>query len=758
MLLEALARLSGTDRQIFCAFHEANKAERPHQLIGTYAQHQASLEALNAQGYGIYVLVNHTDRDERTIASIAQFRAIFQDDDKGFQGEYPLPPSLTVQTSPGKFQRYWLISPHTAPALDAWNAVQGGMAAWGNDPSVKDAARVLRLPGTYNMKAEPFRAMELPTPFPLPAVYDWDEIATAFAPQEAPAPKDAPKGGDYASLREAVTTGENYNNSLCSLSMILANRGVPEEGIVDALEGIMMHCQAKDERWEARFRHIPTYARTAIAKGGPPDDDDDDAIDWDAYFDAAPPRPQIPWPPGLLGTLAEAVLGFQHYQNRTLAIVTALGLVAGVAGRKYNVSATGLNLHITVLMDSGMGKDSIQQFATAFLMRYNELGNAFSFLGPKRFTGPKGIYAALRRQRSMLCVFTEASFMLQSSAGDQAGISRALLDIYTKSGNDAYVGGEMFSKSEDSIEPLRAPCLTVINESTPDAYIELLRTRQSTETGELGRMTLFRIAEAKALPNREQRLHVPPDIGQHFAELIKACVHAAHQDNPQAINIPRPEGYWELADWCVEQEAAFRDNRVHSMMYSRQAVKALKLASLCAAMNPKGPSQDWLAAPHIGQEDWTWAKAVCQYETDCAVNLFSEGGSSDMDDLAQAAVKPALIKLFQGGYKAYKMPKAFVDRGIFSYTPLQQVTKNSTLLAKLQDDRSGISPLMKVLRHMESIGTISRLSEEEARRALSGGVRMLDRIAAGDARKFTKSRFFRLSREAVALWGLSLKK
>src|SRR5262249_19584163 len=83
-------------------------------------------------------------------------RAIWQEDDDGHGGPYPLIPSLVVESSPGKFHRYWLVA-------DDWPADEQGradfakvmermVASYGCDKNAKDISRVLRVPGFLHRK------------------------------------------------------------------------------------------------------------------------------------------------------------------------------------------------------------------------------------------------------------------------------------------------------------------------------------------------------------------------------------------------------------------------------------------------------------------------------------------------------------------------------------------------------------------------------------------------------------------------------
>ncbi len=88
----------------------------------------------------------------RKAENIQRIRAIWQDDDEGYDGVFPLEPSIIVSTSPGKFQRLWFsdsLSKEDFKALMRTMVVE-----YGSDKRAADISRVLRLPGFHHTKAE----------------------------------------------------------------------------------------------------------------------------------------------------------------------------------------------------------------------------------------------------------------------------------------------------------------------------------------------------------------------------------------------------------------------------------------------------------------------------------------------------------------------------------------------------------------------------------------------------------------------------
>ena len=116
------------------------------------------LVKLNEQGAGIFVTINKTNGSGRKSENITGIRAVWQEDDDGFEGPFPLLPSMIVATSPGHFHRYWLLA-------DDWPADERGRAdfaavmermveSYGSDKNAKDISRVLRVPGFLHRKSK----------------------------------------------------------------------------------------------------------------------------------------------------------------------------------------------------------------------------------------------------------------------------------------------------------------------------------------------------------------------------------------------------------------------------------------------------------------------------------------------------------------------------------------------------------------------------------------------------------------------------
>lgn len=125
-----------------------------HIYVGTWTKYRTLLTQENAKGASICVTVNHTvggrEKDD-----LRRIRAVFCEwDDKGPMPDWPLDPHIIVETSPGHFHFYWLTDDMEPDDFDRFMAVM--VHKYGSDKAAKDRVRVLRIPGFWHQKGEPW--------------------------------------------------------------------------------------------------------------------------------------------------------------------------------------------------------------------------------------------------------------------------------------------------------------------------------------------------------------------------------------------------------------------------------------------------------------------------------------------------------------------------------------------------------------------------------------------------------------------------
>lgn len=115
----------------------------------------ATLSHRNKNGMGIYMTVNETDGKGRKAVNVIKVRSAFADlDGSPREPADKLNPTLIVESSPGRFHCYWFTED---TPLEAFTQLQINIARiLKADPVAKDLPRVLRVPGFYHMKEDPF--------------------------------------------------------------------------------------------------------------------------------------------------------------------------------------------------------------------------------------------------------------------------------------------------------------------------------------------------------------------------------------------------------------------------------------------------------------------------------------------------------------------------------------------------------------------------------------------------------------------------
>lgn len=136
---------------------ERGTKQLTRKLFGSLEQHTDALSELNERGAGIFVTVNQTNGMGRKKADITRIRALFVDLDGAPLGPVQnaaTPPHITVQSSPGRFHAYWRVSDCNVEQCEP--ALKQLIGKFDADPSCCDRSRVLRLPGFYHRKADPY--------------------------------------------------------------------------------------------------------------------------------------------------------------------------------------------------------------------------------------------------------------------------------------------------------------------------------------------------------------------------------------------------------------------------------------------------------------------------------------------------------------------------------------------------------------------------------------------------------------------------
>ena len=691
---------------------------------------ELSMKNRGKSGHGIFFCVNEIDRrlapkKQRTSAMVINCRAVFIDDDNvrpTCRTDFPLDPSIVVESSPGKFHYYWLTNTRD---FEEWEQVMNRIVVTEKgDPQARDLVRVMRLPGFKHLKGAAFMSQVVGGNS---HVYNWEDISGTWEPTNDVPMRTVEKDGEIRTVsvqsvqgaRELVKNGQNYHEALRYLGLRYVNKGLDRDELTGMLRDLMDNCTVKDERWEQRCQQLDTNIK-----------------DWFHFVDDNPleelievetieiteRQVELKWPPGLMGDLCREIYEMAHHPNQELAIMAGFTLVAGMVGRTFNVNGSGLNLYIACLGRTGIGKSIIKDSINKALREVGLLNNGASFIGPARITGPKALLKALHEHPTKLLVMEESGLLSASRAGDTAGINRVMLELFTSSGKDQWFGAEAYSDAADSSAALRAPSLTVAHVSTPESYIEALKAKDAANSGDLARIWTLRTLRDKSYLNRDRRLTYSAGVTKRIKELLAVCKdNQVNKDNPvvrdmdsELIDLEKLD-----KDWTDRENRLIHLDPLKATIASRAVLKILKIASVASVFNDTGGK--------IAIEEFQWARNAVTEEFETINLAVKLNDATDMDAVIEFYAIPYITKILNGGYKNAnaRVSKVLEGRGMFAKSHLHAAAKNNSTIKKMASDVKGsfkaTSGVDKILEAMLSAGYIHKLSQEECKKMTARG-------------------------------------
>ena len=683
-------------------------------------------------GHGIFFCVNEIDRriapkKQRTSAMVVNCRAVFIDDDNQRdlpRTDFPLDPSIIVQSSPGKYHYYWLTETRD---FEAWEQVMNCIVVDEHgDPQARTLVRVVRVPGFKHLKRDAYLTTVVGGNH---HVYEWEAISNTWPPTDDVPMRSISKDGVVRTIsvntvegaRELIKSGENYHEALRYLGLRYVNKGLDREELTSMLRDLMENCTVKDERWEQRCQQLDTNIKDWFHFI------DDNPLDETIHVETVEiteRQVELKWPPGQMGELCREIYDMAHHPNQELAIMAGFTLVAGVCGRTFNINGSGLNLYIACLGRTGIGKSIIKDSINKALREVGVMNNGASFIGPARVTGPKALLKALHEHPTKLLVMEESGLLNASRAGDMAGINRVLLELFTSSGKDQWFGAEAYSDAKEGSAALRAPSLTIAHVSTPESYIEALKAKDSTNSGDLARIWTLRTLRDKSYLNQKRRKSFSAGTVNRIKQILALCKGNQNpecKENPIVVKMETEHIDIEKLDkeWTDKENKLVHLDPLKATIASRAVLKILKIAGVASVFNDTGNK--------IGLDEYKWALHAVQEEFDTINLAVKLNDSTDMDAVVEYYAIPYITKILNGGYKNpnCRVSAASKGKGVFAKSHLHAAAKNNGTIKKMSSDVKGsfkaVSGVDKILDAMISAGYIHKLTQEECKRLAPRG-------------------------------------
>lgn len=385
------------------------------------------------------------------------------------------------------------------------------------------------------------------------------------------------------------------------------------------------------------------------------------------------PESAIEWPPGMVGELARWFYALAPRPVREVAIVSALGVVAGVYGRAYNISGSGLNLYIVLVARSAIGKEAMHSSISklSHMMMSAGAGAFADFMDFSDYASGPALVKSISNSRggSFVNVAGEWGRKLRKMGDDHtdgpmASLRTVMTNLYQKSSAGTIVGGIGYSDKEKNIASTNGVAYSMIGETTPDTFYESL-TNTMMQDGFMSRFIVIEYTGLRPEFNTANSVPMPLDL---YNILLNGAT--------SVMNCP-PGGFMDVAmareaqimldnfDKVCDAQINATEDESWRQMWNRAHLKALKVAGLLAVTdNP--------ASPVVTEEHAEWALALIHRDIKIMGRKMASGDVGDGDVARERKLLSVLSDyLTQPVAEGYKVPDEMRKAGVVARKFLQ---------------------------------------------------------------------------------------
>ena len=317
-------------------------------------------------------------------------------------------------------------------------------------------------------------------------------------------------------------------------------------------------------------------------------------------------------PPGFVGALATFIYQQAPRPVAEVAVVGALGLMAGVAGRAWQIPGSGLNLYIVLVARSAIGKEAMHSGIAKLVAAGEEhCLAARSFVDFNDFVSGPALVKVCLGNPSFVNVAGEIGHKFLAMAVDKdasmRSLRKVLTTLYSKSGQDDVAGGLAYSNAESSVASVRGVAFSLIGETTPATFYESI-TDAMMRDGFMSRFCVVEYdgerPEKNAAPARRPAQAVVDQLVRIMAQAGSAVTANVSQEG--AFSAPAQailDGFEAECDRAIH---AAGDDENERQLWNRAHLKALRVAALLAV-------GDHYLNPVVSPEQAEWAVKLMRH-------------------------------------------------------------------------------------------------------------------------------------------------
>lgn len=420
----------------------------------------------------------------------------------------------------------------------------------------------------------------------------------------------------------------------------------------------------------------------------------------------------IQWPPGLAGQLAWYIYQSAPRPVKEVAIVGALGFLAGVCGKAFSIPQSGLNVYIILVARSAVGKEAMHSGISGIIKSAAmRCPTVYSYVSFADFASGPALTKECAVNQSFVNVAGEFGRKLKRIAqddgreGPMSSLRTVMTNLYQKSGPQAIVGGMQYSNADKNVQSVSGVAFSLIGESTPGTFYECL-TETMMEDGFLSRFTVVEYEGDRPPLNTQQMIDAPKALGDAVGELcqqVKMILGTSNRNVPVGRTDSAAQIMWAFEQECDGQINGTLDESWRQM-WNRASLKVMRIAGLLAV------ADNWLH-PVVDKQHVDWALDLIRRDI-AIMRRRIEGGDVGTGDHSRERKVAAVIEAYlkDGAAEGYGVPAKMRENAVIPRKFLQMRTQR---ISSFTSHKLGsTAALDMVLRSMVDSGYLVEVKKD----------------------------------------------
>lgn len=413
----------------------------------------------------------------------------------------------------------------------------------------------------------------------------------------------------------------------------------------------------------------------------------------------------IDWPPGITGDIAKYIFSISSRPVKLISIAAAIGLVAGIVGKSYNYSGTGLNIYMILVAKSGIGKDGLTNGINKIVSQVATTEpRVYEFIMAGKFASGPALTKLCKDRKSFVQLIGEFGKMIKR-LGDDSGRDTAMetlrttmTDLYQKSGEGDIAGGIHYSNQEQTVDSYGGVAYSLIGESTPGLFRDGL-TESMMEDGFLSRFSIIEYKGDRVVDNEDAYHDMEHNLLERISYLVGYSLRLL--DNNKVVKVQVDA----TAKAMLREFSLLCDNEINGtesegwrQMWNRAHLKVLRLSAMLASTsNCETPI---IEPPHV-----MWSMTMVRRDIDIMTHHLNSGDIGS-DDLSRDKKVIGIIRkyLTVGPPPSYGIPLEMTDAFIIPRKHIQNATSR---LNQFKNHKMGsTNALNSVIKSLTDLGMI----------------------------------------------------